>query len=736
MAERGDPSESGDLPTSLGDTDPPQSGDPTLSGAGALLRRRSESGEFQSVHALAPGARVGRFVLERKLGEGGMGVVFLARDPELERAVAVKLLRLDRGTVDETNARQRMLREARAMAMLSHPNLVTIYEVGTLADSVFLAMEYVTGQALYEWLGTRHSVEDILSVFDQAGRGLEAMHDAGLVHRDFKPANVVVTDDGLVKVLDLGIARRVAQAQGRVESQNAELRTAPATSERVLFGGLRDEPLTRDGAIVGTPSYMPLEQILGEATSPASDQFAFAVALFEALAGHKPFVGHGQVELLKQVLSEDRRAWPAECAAPPELRAAIDRALARYPEQRFDSVASFLDACWTAVGQAPQSMQRGVASSRWPPATRASDPLFSSTALASEPLAPGAPTIDEAPTLHDARPASRWRQRALVTGLAVVSVALGVTTLAHQRQTSELEAARRAELQASLATVAAEVERCFARAEEHVLFAYDQRRAWLPLFDQLAALDPADRHEGSPLNDLFRPVLERTRAVRWLAVARDDGLVFFVLARSADKESPVHLQSRIERLRLAGSDASFRGHVPTYGEWFRPGRVNTPRVSWTQPYLANSTHEPGTQASVAWQQGSHRYVLALALALTEISDITTQLDPAKFQAFVTTRDHRLLGLPKLERLRSEADIHEFFASVEGRQRAPEAAPVPLPPLSELREGAFATALAVEPHGHRMAWPFLWRDRTLWAGRSFIDRRFPALTVYAIQARPE
>lgn len=695
MDERGDPSKRGDLPTLRGspaaDEALPESAEPTLSGPPSASRRSSVSGEFQSVHALTAGARVGHFVLERKLGEGGMGLVFLAHDAELERKVAVKVLRLDRGGADDASARQRMLREARAMAMLSHPNLVTIYEVGTLAGNVFIAMEYVTGQPLHEWLEKQRSVEDILSVFDQAGRGLGAMHDAGLVHRDFKPANVVVTDEGLVKVLDLGIARRHTSAPlpNPTASTEAPFAPAPGPDERLFPRNPLDQPLTRDGAIVGTPSYMPLEQILGEATSPASDQFAFAVALFEALAGEKPFPGHEQLELLKQVLSEDRRAWPPESLAPPELRAAIDRALSLYPEQRFESMAAFLDACWAALGQSA----RGAPSVR----RRPSDPLLPAAFVAPEPRQPSAPAIDLQSSRQDS-PFARWL---LGAGLVLVSVGLGVALHQLDERNQESEARERAELEARLAALRGRVETVFARAEQNMLAAYDLRDAWLPLFDRLgtseSGVPPEAERELPPsvaeLNELFRPVLERAPNLRLLGLARDDGLAVFVLAPSG--EQPRARWSRSSE--LSGRTASAAGPDTTPAAWFRGDPRAPAHIAWTDPYQAHGTAEPSALGSITWNQASHRYALAVALALTDLSTTSSQLSPAGFLTFLTSREHRVLAPPK----HSPDDVS-------------------------------AAALMLEPRDQRTLWRFEAGNRTLWAGRTFIDRPYPTLTVYAVQ----
>ncbi|MBL9102507.1 MAG: protein kinase [Myxococcales bacterium] len=208
--------------------------------------------------ALAPGSEIaGRYVVERKLGRGGMGVVYSAHDRELERRVALKLHRTDA----DPRAAARMLREARAMARLAHPNVLAVHEVGEHAGQIFIAVEWVDGVDLRAWLTAERSVATILAVFVAAGEGLAAAHDAGLVHRDFKPANVLIAVDGRVRVADFGLAR----AAGSTSEQAG---VNPATSAGTP---------THDFA--GTPGYMAPEQARGEPVDARSDQYSFFSAL-------------------------------------------------------------------------------------------------------------------------------------------------------------------------------------------------------------------------------------------------------------------------------------------------------------------------------------------------------------------------------------------------------------------------------------------------------------------------
>ncbi|MCA9686497.1 MAG: serine/threonine protein kinase, partial [Myxococcales bacterium] len=205
---------------------------------------------------------IGHYTVIGTLGAGGMGVVYVAHDRRLDRRVALKLLR--RADAGET-ARARLLREAQAMARLSHPHVVAVHEVGTHDNQVFLAMEFVGGSNLRAWLNMRpRSWREIVAVFLQAGSGLVAAHEAGLIHRDFKPDNVLVGDDGRVRVADFGLAH------GR---QNQEPTPISFDSNITL-----DKPLTETGAVLGTPAYMALEQHLGRKVDARCDQFSFCVA--------------------------------------------------------------------------------------------------------------------------------------------------------------------------------------------------------------------------------------------------------------------------------------------------------------------------------------------------------------------------------------------------------------------------------------------------------------------------
>ncbi len=236
---------------------------------------RGESGDTGDTGALTRGEIVGRYVVLSYLGHGGMSVVYAAYDPELDRKVALKLLKAQHDG-------PRLQREAQALAQLSHPNVVPIYDVGVHERRVWLAMEFIAGRTLTDWLGAqRRQWHEILSVFIGAGRGLYHAHLAGLIHRDFKPDNVMLTVGGDPKVTDFGLAHAERPVRSDLPTVLAELRGTQALAT----------PLTQAGALLGTPRYMAPEQWKGEVTDARTDQFSFCVSLWSALYGEMPFPG-------------------------------------------------------------------------------------------------------------------------------------------------------------------------------------------------------------------------------------------------------------------------------------------------------------------------------------------------------------------------------------------------------------------------------------------------------------
>jgi eukaryotic-like serine/threonine-protein kinase len=244
--------------------------------------------------ALASGTIVDRYAILHRLGAGAMGVVYAARDRELNRQVALKLLRTDSLATDELAAwRERLLREARAMAQLTHPNVVAVHDVGRFGEQIFVAMELVEGQTLAQWLrdGPR-PLDDVLAAFLDAGHGLAAAHDAGLVHRDFKPENVLVGRDGRVRVTDFGLARELMPSGAATQTARARAATR----------------LTVTGALMGTPFFMSPEQLLSAPVDASCDQFSFCVSLWHALSGEHPFDIDGPGGLFAAVTEGRRRS--------------------------------------------------------------------------------------------------------------------------------------------------------------------------------------------------------------------------------------------------------------------------------------------------------------------------------------------------------------------------------------------------------------------------------------------
>jgi tetratricopeptide (TPR) repeat protein/predicted Ser/Thr protein kinase len=285
------------------------------------------------------GEALGRYVVLEVLGRGGMGVVYAAYDPELDRKVALKVLQPDTGTEGSLGA-ARLLREAQAMAKLAHPNVIAVHDVGTVGQDVFVAMEFVSGATLEGWRrSARRPWREIIAVFVQAGRGLEAAHRAGLVHRDFKPDNVIVGDDGRVRVMDFGLARPTASAGRAAE---APVPTPASSASSTAGRALLVTPITMTGALMGTPAYMAPEQHLGQETDARADQFAFCVALYETLWGRRPFAGDTLATLAFQVVQGDPVEPPRDGEVPPLPWRVIRRGLARLPADRWPSMTELL----------------------------------------------------------------------------------------------------------------------------------------------------------------------------------------------------------------------------------------------------------------------------------------------------------------------------------------------------------------------------------------------------------
>ncbi len=283
---------------------------------------------------LSRGSSVGRYLLLDPIGSGALGQVFTAYDPELDRRVAIKLLLPSVMLHQDGEAfRSRLAREAQALARVKHPNVVAVHDVGNVGQQMFIAMELVEGQTLGVWL-TEHNPPwtEIRDVFVAAGEGLLAAHRAGLVHRDFKPTNVLIDASGRPQVADFGLARAVGSAP------RPSAPVDDTTSSRPL-----EASMTASGAIVGTPAYMSPEQHRGRAVDARADQFAFCVALFEALYGVRPFAGSSLKEILGAVES-GRVTSASNRLVPSWLKRAVLTGLHAHPSERFDSMAELLEA--------------------------------------------------------------------------------------------------------------------------------------------------------------------------------------------------------------------------------------------------------------------------------------------------------------------------------------------------------------------------------------------------------
>ena len=280
----------------------------------STLAKQTTPGDATEPAAAAPPEplpdRIGRYVITGELGAGGMGVVYTARDPELDRTVALKLLR---GDAASAALQPRLRREAQALAQLVHANVVTVYDAGTHDDRIFIAMEHVDGETLARW-ERAHSPREVLATYVAAGRGLAAAHAAGIIHRDFKPDNVLIGRDGRVRVADFGLARAAGTPLPSMPPSGEPVSpiapTTPAASA-----------LTEDGALVGTPYYIAPELYSGGEADARSDQYSFCVALSTALSRGR-----------------------ARAAASRRVRTALARGLSKRPEQRFASMDALL-AC-------------------------------------------------------------------------------------------------------------------------------------------------------------------------------------------------------------------------------------------------------------------------------------------------------------------------------------------------------------------------------------------------------
>jgi len=307
---------------------------------------------FASVHGRLFGSdiifQIARYRIVRRLGAGAMGVVYLARDEDLDRPVAIKLVHAHLAGPDFAD---RLRREARALARLAHPSAVHVYEVSEFEGQVFLAMEYVEGQSLRAWApAARTSWRQILDAYLQAGRGLAAAHGVGLTHRDFKPDNVLRREDGRVLVVDFGLASVEGEAPGALEQ------TEPGTQS------LLDSMFTQAGEIRGTPAYMPAEQFLGRPVDARADQFAFCVALYEGLWADRPFPEASIQARLDAIIDDGPRPPGTLAGVSRAVWTVLRRGLAHQAEARWPNMEALLEALEAAAGRSRRRRRWGAAS--------------------------------------------------------------------------------------------------------------------------------------------------------------------------------------------------------------------------------------------------------------------------------------------------------------------------------------------------------------------------------------
>ena len=310
--------------------------------------------------------KIGRFLVLESLGAGGMGKVFAAYDPYLDRKVAIKLLHPQVWQKRTSAGRQRLLREARALAKLSHPNVIAVHDLGRLGDQAFVAMEFAAKGTLRQWLAEdQRSWREVLDVFLEAGRGLAAAHAIGLVHRDFKPDNVLLTEDGRVCVADFGLVSvtdtddedkgeyqsddAIFTGSGDDDGDSAEKRTRRRQPSWISQPG---EPtsnddgitakLTETGLFMGTPAYMAPEQHRAEEVDARADQYSFCVALYEALYGELPFDPKSRFELAFDIGGHQMRDAPAGSDVPAWIREILQRGLAEKTAERYPSMDALL----------------------------------------------------------------------------------------------------------------------------------------------------------------------------------------------------------------------------------------------------------------------------------------------------------------------------------------------------------------------------------------------------------
>lgn len=300
--------------------------------------------------SLQAGDRLGRFSVLSELGAGGMGRIYEAYDPNLDRRIALKLVH-DAG--DEEH-RQRLVREAQALARLDHPNVVTVHEVGVHDESLFVAMELLRAGTLKQWIaenpvGSRPRLDDALSLLIDAAQGLMAVHDAGLVHRDVKPSNILLGENGRAKIADFGIARSVTR-----QSSSAALETVRDVS---VLESRSD--LTRTGASIGTPAYMAPEQHGKGPVDASADLFAFCITAWETIFGERPFRGSNADELLSDI-RRGRVRQPSHTQLDPSTEATLRQGLSYRPSKRPSSMSLVIDALRLSLAStgAPQPRRR------------------------------------------------------------------------------------------------------------------------------------------------------------------------------------------------------------------------------------------------------------------------------------------------------------------------------------------------------------------------------------------